>query len=420
MGRRHRRLPDVVPQGLGRTAHLRRDRLDGRPLRAILSPVLLDQPHRPLPHLRGVPRPFVHGSNLSTIGASGNPGAIQTVIERDSLAHYCYTSGVTPDSHSRVRVSIIVPLYNGERFLAVTLDAALAQTFADFELIVVDDGSTDHSHEVLKRYGDPRLRIVRQENSGAAGALMMGVGVATGEYIAFLDQDDVWEPDSVAAHVDFLDRNPAIEATFSWFRIINAQGCDTGLRSHRYCGTIGFSALLADFVIGGNSNLVCRRTAIDQVDGFDTSFRLIFNVDLCLRIALLSSQDNIAAIPRDLMRYRRHGQQLSRQHEDLREEWFRMLDKIGRIAPREMAAVRSVALANLYRYTARVLYEDARYEEALRMLAASLRRVPHRFLADPRNWVTSAASLSGFLLPDRLHRRLEKVAGYHRSADEKL
>jgi len=319
-------------------------------------------------------------------------------------------------SRSPAWVSIIVPLYNGEKFLVFTLDSAFAQTFADFELIVVDDGSTDHSNEVLDRYCDPRLRIVRQENKGAAGALVTGLGVATGKYIAFLDQDDLWEPDSLAAHIDFLERNPEIEVTFSWFRIINAQGRDTGLFSHRYRGTIGFSALLADFMIGANSNLVCRRTAIDKAGSFDVSFRFIFNVDLCLRIALISPQDNIAAIPRDLMRYRRHGRQLSRQQEGIREEWFRMLDKLGRIAPREVAAVRSAALANLDRYTARVLYEEARYEEALRMLAASFRRVPRQFLADPRNWLTGAASLSGLLLPDRLHRKLERIAGYYRLA----
>lgn len=316
--------------------------------------------------------------------------------------------------HGSAQVSVILSLYNGETFLAATLDSALTQTYHDFELIVVDDGSTDHSGEVLARYRDPRLRILRQENTGPAGALQTGLRAATGKYVSFLDQDDLWETAYLAAHAGFLDQHPDIEATFSWFRMIDEQGRENGLHSHRYRGSIGFSALLADFVIGANSNLVFRRAAIDRAGGIDASLRYVFNVDLCLRVALLSPHPNIAAISRDLMSYRQHGTQLSRSHSQMRNEWLHMFEKIRSLSPGEMAAVEPFALANLNRYVARLLYQDGLYGDALRMLAAGFRKARLRFLADRRSWLIGCASVCGLLLPGDIHQWLERAFGYRR------
>ncbi len=88
-----------------------------------------------------------------------------------------------------------------KRYLADTLDSALSRTHRDFELIVVDDGSTDGSRAVLERYTDPRVRVIGQSNQGAAAALKAGLRAAQGAYIAPLDSDDLWEPDSLATHV---------------------------------------------------------------------------------------------------------------------------------------------------------------------------------------------------------------------------
>lgn len=108
------------------------------------------------------------------------------------------------ESAAKPLVSILICLYNAERFLASTLNSALSQSHRDFELIVIDDGSTDGSRAVLDTYTDPRVRVISQSNQGAAAALKAGLQAAQGVYIAPLDSDDLWEPESLATHVKAL------------------------------------------------------------------------------------------------------------------------------------------------------------------------------------------------------------------------
>ncbi len=310
-------------------------------------------------------------------------------------------------------VSILICLYNAERYLSDTLDSALCQTHRNFELIVVDDGSTDGSQAALDRYTDPRLRVIRQPNRGAAAALGTGLQAARGVYIAPLDSDDLWEPDSLAAHVEVLEDRPDIALTFSWFRVIDDAGREIGLSSNHYRGTIGFLDLLKDFVIGATSNTVMRRIAIDQAGGVDPQIRRLYDLDLCLRIALLGPR-NIAAIPRDLMRYRRHSGQLSREMEALKLEWAQVLEKLRGLAPLAVAGVEKRACSNMNRYFARLAFEGAEYRKGLEFLSDGFQQAPATFVADRRNWLTGAACLSGLLTPAGLHRRLERLGGLRR------
>ena len=108
------------------------------------------------------------------------------------------------------RFSIIVPTYNRENSVQHTLAGCFAQTFGDFELIVIDDGSSDATLSKLKSINDPRLVVVAQENAGPAAARNHGMRVARGEYLAFLDSDDVWYPDYLQAVQDVLLEEPEL------------------------------------------------------------------------------------------------------------------------------------------------------------------------------------------------------------------
>ncbi|MFD1958687.1 glycosyltransferase family 2 protein [Novosphingobium panipatense] len=109
------------------------------------------------------------------------------------------------------RVSVLLPCYNGAAYLEEAVRSILLQTFADFELIVVDDGSTDATADILARMGrrDPRLRVVRQPNGGIVAALNTAIAHARGEYIARMDADDVSFPERFAFQVAWLDAHPA-------------------------------------------------------------------------------------------------------------------------------------------------------------------------------------------------------------------
>lgn len=122
-------------------------------------------------------------------------------------------------------VSVVMPLYNGERYLREAVESVLAQTFADFELIAIDDASTDGTARLMESYDDPRIRLLRNEaNLGLVGTLNRGLGAAAGAYVARMDQDDVSLPERFAKQVAFMDSHPEVAACGTWARHIDAEG----------------------------------------------------------------------------------------------------------------------------------------------------------------------------------------------------
>ena len=121
-------------------------------------------------------------------------------------------------------VSVIIPTYNRRTYVQEAIDSVLAQTYPDYEIIVIDDGSTDGTDQVLHaRYGD-RIRYVWQENQGESAARNRGIALARGEYIALLDSDDLWLPDKLAKQIPFLDSHPGAVLALPQVWQINANG----------------------------------------------------------------------------------------------------------------------------------------------------------------------------------------------------
>ena len=106
-----------------------------------------------------------------------------------------------------ITISVVIPAYNCERYITRSIDSVLAQTRPVDEIIIVDDGSSDNTGEVVKRYGG-KVRYIRQENAGASVARNTGIEAATGDWIAFLDGDDEWLPDKIKHQTELLSRNP--------------------------------------------------------------------------------------------------------------------------------------------------------------------------------------------------------------------
>ncbi len=121
------------------------------------------------------------------------------------------------------RVTVVTAAYNAAPYIAETIESVLAQTFADFDYIVVDDGSTDCTHEIASRYS-PRLVVLRQENAGAGAARNLGFELASGEYVAIVDADDVWEADKLARQVDAMDADADAGLCYTNAREVGADG----------------------------------------------------------------------------------------------------------------------------------------------------------------------------------------------------
>lgn len=225
---------------------------------------------------------------------------------------------------SRPRVSVVIPVYNAVATLPETLGPVFHQTFREFEIVVVDDGSTDSSRSVLARYGE-RVRILEKNNERKpASTRNLRVRAARGEYIAFLDADDCWLPEKLELQVAVLDQSPGVGLVYTADATIDAQGrelsvnpCPPGARGRIY------ELLTVHNVMAGSSGMV-RRKAIEEVGGFDESLTSIENWDLWIRIA---KRWAVEFVDRPLTLYRVHDGNRSGNVELRRQNIFRVLAK---------------------------------------------------------------------------------------------
>jgi len=180
-------------------------------------------------------------------------------------------------------VSVIIPTYNRGWVLQEAIDSVLAQDFKDFELIVVDDGSTDNTGEMLDSY-DQDLIVIRQTNRGVSAARNRGIAEAAGRLIAFLDSDDLWLPRKLSRQVDFFNSNPdaVINQTEEiWIR--NNVRVNPRNRHHKFSGMI-FEKSLALCLVSPSA-VMMRRSLLDAVGLFDEDLPACEDYDLWLRVS---------------------------------------------------------------------------------------------------------------------------------------
>jgi len=186
---------------------------------------------------------------------------------------------------SQPKVSTIIPVYNGSLYLAQAIESVLSQTYTNYEIIVVDDGSTDDSYSVIQQYL-PQVRYVEQSNQGVAAARNHGLKLAQGEFIAFLDQDDFFLPDKFSTQVNCLMEHPELAFVSSGWAIVNAQGATVGaVQPWLSLAKLDLPAILVwkPVFLGA---MLFRRSFLELVEGFDRSLSQTPDVDLVLRLAL--------------------------------------------------------------------------------------------------------------------------------------
>jgi glycosyltransferase involved in cell wall biosynthesis len=181
------------------------------------------------------------------------------------------------------RVSVIIPTYNRAGIIAEAVDSVLAQDYKDFELIVVDDGSTDNTSEVMARYGDD-VRVLFQENKGVSAARNRGITEASGKLIAFLDSDDLWLPQKLSTQVEFFSQRPdalICQTEEVWLR--NGIRINPKHRHKKPSGMIFEPSLKLCLV--SPSAVMIRRDLLDRTGGFDETLPACEDYDLWLRIS---------------------------------------------------------------------------------------------------------------------------------------
>ncbi len=206
------------------------------------------------------------------------------------------------------KVSVIIPAYNAGRYICDAIDSALAQTFTDIEIIVVDDGSTDNTGGLVAQYADPRIRYLYQDNRGLSGARNTGILHAGGDLIGLLDADDVWKPEFLQVLCDLLDQHPHAAGAYSGYQYMDAcrrllpQTFTRTEAPERYAAAL----------LGGNwitpSAVVLRKSIFSETGLFDQSVSLLEDYEMWLRLAQTSHLVGIAQI---LCYYRLSTTQLS-------------------------------------------------------------------------------------------------------------
>ncbi len=200
-------------------------------------------------------------------------------------------------------ISCIVPVWNRERFVAETLDSILAQTYRPIEVIVVDDGSTDGTPQVLAGYGD-RITTLRQENAGPGPARNTGIRAARGEFLAFLDSDDLWLPEKLAIQHARFEAHPELEACVT--RLQNFWEPELAEEERRHEG----HRLARPIAAWNSQTLLARRAAFDRVGPYDPSVEAGWDLRWFSRARELGLR--MEMLPDVLVRRRLHAGNISR------------------------------------------------------------------------------------------------------------
>ncbi|MEC4813844.1 MAG: glycosyltransferase family 2 protein [Scytonema sp. PMC 1069.18] len=236
------------------------------------------------------------------------------------------------------KVSVIIPAYNAMMYLPATLESVLQQTFTDFEVLIVNDGSSDNIVEWVGAIKDQRVKLLTQPNQGVSVARNTGISNSEGEYIAFLDADDLWESTKLDKQVRSLEAHPSVGLVYTWTAFIDECGKLTGVSivSHAE-GNVWEQIVVRDMVSTGSSPMI-RRVCFDTVGVFDSNIKIGEDRDMWSRIA---AHYPFAVIKEPLTLYRRHDNNTTKSSRKIVQELHKVIEKAFASAPLELLYLRN-------------------------------------------------------------------------------
>ncbi|MER3492124.1 MAG: glycosyl transferase family A [Mastigocladus sp. ERB_26_2] len=244
-------------------------------------------------------------------------------------------------------ISVIIPTYNSEKTIRHTIESVLQQTFSDFELIIINDGSTDSSLEVISQFQDSRIKVFSFDNAGGNVSRNRGLKQATGEFVSFLDADDLWTPDKLELQLNALKANPQAAVAYSWTDYIDEQGkfllSGTHITAH---GNVYEQLLISNFLENGSNPLI-RREVLVELGGFDEELTAAQDWDMWLRLA---QNFNFIAVPRVQILYRISANSLSTNLVIQEKASIQVLNKACSTNTQDLNHLRRKSLTNLYKY----------------------------------------------------------------------
>jgi glycosyltransferase involved in cell wall biosynthesis len=245
------------------------------------------------------------------------------------------------------KISVIIPAYNSEKTISHTIQSVLNQTFTDLELIVINDGSQDSTLEIVTQIKDPRIKVFSYSNAGGNISRNRGLRRAVGEFVSFLDADDLWTPDKLQSQLKALQENVTAKVAYSWTDYINTNGefILSGKRVN-VNGNVYENLLLNNFLENGSNPLICRKSLI-TLDGFDESLSAAQDWDMWLRLA---SKFNFICVPSVQILYRISTNSVSCNLARQEKSCLQVLERAYNERPSTLKHSWNLSLANLYKY----------------------------------------------------------------------
>jgi glycosyltransferase involved in cell wall biosynthesis len=329
------------------------------------------------------------------------------------------------------KISVIIPVYAAEKYIADAVQSVLNQSYQHFEILLVDDGTPDASLKICEQFTDPRIKIIRQSNRGASAARNNGIRHAQGEYIAFLDADDTWVPEKLEKHINHLERSPDVGVSFSYCAFVDEAGKSLGLYNATEYKVITPGAILCRNPIANPSCLVTRREVLEEIkfqqeyNGiiedcyFDESLRQSEDAECWLRICIKTNW-KFAVIPELLATYRLHSVGNSANLLNTLESWEQLTEKVRRYAPEVIGEWENPAMAYTLRYLARKAVTMSDGSMAIKLTHKAIATHWQILLEEPRRTlVTLAAAYLLYLLPQRFYSQIKNLGLKFISANQR-
>lgn len=273
------------------------------------------------------------------------------------------------------QISVIIPAYNAQNTILETIASVQQQSFSDFELIVINDGSTDQTLELLQTLNDDRLKIFSYSNGGISTARNRGIAQSSGEFLAFLDADDLWTPDKLAAQLEMLLQHPEAGVAYSWTYFMEEKNGSRILHPCKpvyYQGDVYPKLLVGDFIYNA-SNALIRRSAIAAIGEFDPALKGCEDWDYWVRLA---AQWQFVVVPKHQIFYRRStsSSSLSSKVEMMRVNALAAIEKVFRAAPPELQHLKRLCLSSFNLYCADLHLQHSKQRKTLNQAGLHLWR----------------------------------------------
>lgn len=303
-------------------------------------------------------------------------------------------------------VSVVIPSYNSARWVGEAIESVLGQSFPDWELLLVDDGSTDNTRAVVARYTDPRVRYIYQENQERSAARNRGVREAQGAFVAFLDADDLWLPEKLAEQVKVFEREPAVGLVYAGTYVVEEDGRPFFQQRCQHRGFVVRPLLVEDNIVAGSaSSAMVRRECFERVGYWDETLAVCEDWEMWLRIARSYLFD---FVPQPLVKVRTHGNNTQKQAEKMRRG---TLDFFARVLANpalenEVRPLRRRVRSLAFFMVGRAFYAAREMGLARRYFLRSIALYP----LQGRAWQYGARSLVGPGLTERLRSVRNRAA----------